>query len=83
VLTALPALVIPLDTLARAGACDGRRDAMGHCSDTVYFGTQSVMLLSAGVLALGVGSYLLWATPFSVEAEASSAGARLSVSGAM
>lgn len=82
-LAALPALVIPLDTLAREGSCDGHRDAMGRCSDTVYFGTQSALLLTAGALALGVGSYLLWAAPFRVDAAASSTGARLSVSASM
>jgi PEGA domain len=81
VIGALPALSISLDTLAREGQCDGRRDPQGRCSDTVYFGTQSAVLLSVGALALGAGLYSFFATPFTADVELSTETARAVVSG--
>jgi hypothetical protein len=80
VVASVPPLWSGIAALVDDGECTGERDAAGRCSERVVFGTRSAVLLGVGVVALGVGVYVLVAQPFAVEVEASPSSAALRAS---
>lgn len=80
VAASVPALVLPIATLANDGDCS-KRDSSGICTQRVHFGALSGTLLGLGAAALVAGGYILIAQPFTVGVDAGPNHAVLSISG--